>query len=223
MIECKKYSLTELKQVLHISKRQWDSRRNELLEYLKLFFDYEISLIGRSYCFNIKEQYAEYEPLPRKTKYVEVASFYANEVDCILKYKPRNTGANLAREIIDKNNQWDHKEGTAANYIRPYLKKNYTITDKEWCAINYDTYSYDKINEEQLTYLKQQFNFYLTSENVADIISDVEAGYLSKEDVYSNLKSNYDKAISAFKARYGFRPYKAGELIKNSWVIEEDN
>ena len=42
--------------------------------------------------------------MPRKNQVQEIFNFYANEVDNILKYKPRNTGANLAREIVDKNN-----------------------------------------------------------------------------------------------------------------------
>lgn len=37
MIELKEYSLTELKEVLGISKRQWEERKEELLNYLKFF------------------------------------------------------------------------------------------------------------------------------------------------------------------------------------------
>jgi hypothetical protein len=81
MIELKSYTLAELKSVLHISKRQWEERKEELLEYMKLFFDYEISLKGRSYIFTIKEQYSDYEPLPRKIKSKEVAEFYEDETD----------------------------------------------------------------------------------------------------------------------------------------------
>ena len=72
MIECRVYSLTEIKQVLKISKRQWEERKEEVLEHMKLFFDYEITLKGRSYCFHIKEQYSEYEPLSRKAKHEEI-------------------------------------------------------------------------------------------------------------------------------------------------------
>lgn len=53
-IECKSYNLTELKTVLKISKRQWEDRKEELLEYLKLFFDYEITMNGRGYNIVIK-------------------------------------------------------------------------------------------------------------------------------------------------------------------------
>lgn len=37
MIELKTYTLKEIKKVLYISKRQWDERKEELLEYWKLF------------------------------------------------------------------------------------------------------------------------------------------------------------------------------------------
>lgn len=84
------------------------------------------------------------------------------------------------------------------------------------------TYSYDKITEEQLKYLNSQFTTYLNSESIADAIADTEAGYTTKEETYECLKGNYDKAIKVFKDKYGFRPYKAGELIKNAWVIEEE-
>ena len=53
-LECKNYNLTELKAALKITKRQWEERKEELLEYLKLFFDYEITLSGRGYNIIIK-------------------------------------------------------------------------------------------------------------------------------------------------------------------------
>ena len=221
MLECKTYTLGELKKALQVSKRMWEERKEELLEYMKLFFDYEITLKGRSYQFHIKKQYQEYEPMPRKTKAPEIKAFYEQGAEHILSYKPRNTGANLAREIIDKNNKYNHAVGTAANYIKPFLKKNYEIGEREWCQINYDTYSYDKITKEQLTLLNSLFNKYLSSKNIADAIADQEAGYATKEEVYDSLKAHYNDAMKEFKELYGFRPYKAGELIKKAWVIED--
>lgn len=53
-IECKNYSLTEFKKALKITKWQWEERKEELLEYLKLFFDYEITMNGRGYNIVIK-------------------------------------------------------------------------------------------------------------------------------------------------------------------------
>lgn len=221
MIELKEYNLTEFKKVLHITKWQWEERKEELLQYLKLYFDYEIQLKGKSYCFKIKAQYSEYEPLPRKSKTKEIQAFYANEADHILTYKPRNTGTNIAREIEHCNNKYEHATGTIANYIRPYLKKNYTVDNRQWCEIDYENFTYNPISDIQLKFLKDQFKKYLTSENIADAIADQEAGYTTKEEAYDCLKGYYTDALNAFKDEYGFRPYKAGELIKNAWVIED--
>lgn len=220
MIECKKYTLTEFKRALGITKWQWEERKEDLLSYLKIFFDYEIVLSGRSYCIDIKKQYQEYEPMPRKTKTPEMMAFYEQETDHIVQYKKRNTGANIAREIVDKNNKYNHSVSTATHYIQPYLKKNYEVGEREWCYVNYENYSYDKITDEQLKYLNQLFTKHLSSQIVANTIADQEAGYTTQEEAYEQLKTHYSDAITEFKAKYGFRPYKAGELIKKAWVIE---
>lgn len=199
----------------------WEERKEELLEHMKIFFDYEITLKGRSYQFNIKYQYAEYEPLERKKKRPEIEAFYEKETDHIIQYKSRNTGANIAREIVDKNNKYNHSISTASHYIGPYLKMNYEVGEREWCQINYDTYSYDKITATQLKDLKDLFNKYLNSSIIADTIADQEAGYTTKEEAYERLTTHYNDAMKEFKEIYGFRPYKAGELIKKAWVIEE--
>nr|DAF40481.1 MAG TPA: hypothetical protein [Caudoviricetes sp.] len=55
MIECKLYTLSELRDALNIPVRQWERRRHDLLEYFKLFFDYDYIFEGHAYTFNIKE------------------------------------------------------------------------------------------------------------------------------------------------------------------------
>lgn len=220
-IECKIYNLTEFKQALKISKRQWEERKEELLEYLKIFFDYSITMAKRGYCIEIKQQLCEYEPMPRKSKMPEMLAFYEQETDHIIQYKPRNTGSNIAREIAAHNNKYEHAEGTIANYIRPVLKRNYAIGEREWCEIDYEHFTYNPINEHQLNFLKEQFKKYLSSDDVADTIGDVEAGYITQDEAYKRLKSHYNDAMDAFKNEYGFRPYKAGELMRKAWVEEE--
>lgn len=203
----------------------WEERKQELLEWLKWYFDYEIVMSGRTYNFIIKEQYMEYEPLPNKSKVPEIKAFYETEADHILQYKPRNTGANIAREIEAKNNKYNHKDSTIANYVRPYLKANYYVDDKEWCSINYAHYTYDKITDEELKYLNQQFNKHLSSAQAAAIVADAEAGYSTKDEAYAKLRGCYDNAMRAFKDKYGFRPYKAGVLrrkIEFGEPIEEE-
>ena len=71
-----------------------------------------------------------------------------------------------------------------------------------------------------MIFLNNQFKKYLNSEVVANAIADQEAGYTSLEEAYENLKVHYNDAMNAFKMEYGFRPYKAGELIKKAWIEE---
>ena len=108
---------------------------------------------GRSYIFIIKVQYSEYEPMPGKNKAEQIQVFYIKKTDEILDYKSRNTGANIAREIEQTDNKYNHATGSMENYIKPYLKVNYYVDDKQWCEIHYKNYSYDVISEEQLKYL----------------------------------------------------------------------
>lgn len=224
MLECKTYLFKEeFCALLNIPKNQSERKLNELLEWLKFFFNYDfIKGKGTPHIITIKEQYAEYEPLPRKTKVPEIKAFYEAETDHILQYKPLNTGANVAREIEAKNNKYNHKDGTIANYIRPYIKARYEVNDKVWCKVNYDLYCYEPIDEQELKYLNSLFNKYLSSNTTADIISEVEAGYINKEEGYNKLKGHYNDAMKEFKDHYGFRPYKAGYLKNKTWTDEEE-
>lgn len=219
-IECKTYNLADLKKTLQISKRQWEERKEEVLQHMKFFFNYEITFKGRSYQFHITEQYCDYVPLGKKKDVAEMTAFYEQETDHIIQYKPRNSGSNIAREIVYHNNKYNHAEGTVANYIRPYLKAAYYIDDKQWCEIDYYNCLYSPISEEQEKYLKKQFQKYLSSADTADIIGEVEAGYIDKDDAYKKLKKNYDSAMQAFYQEFGFRPYKAGLLKEKAWRDE---
>ena len=183
-----------------------------VLEYLKLFFDYEIQMRGRSYIFIIKVQYSEYESMFGKNKAEQIQAFYIKKTDEILNYKSRSTGTNTAREIEQTDNKYNHATGTMENYIRLYLKANYYVDDKQQCEINYQNCSYDVISEEQLKYLDKQFEKYLSSRKIANLIADKEAGYLTKEEFCLRLDDRYLEALMQFKKKYGFRFYKAGEL-----------
>lgn len=220
MIENKTYLFKEeFCPLLSIPKNQQDRRLDELLNWLKIFFNYDfIKGKGIPHIIIIKEQYCDYEPLPRKSKIPEIKAFYEQETEHIITYKPRNTGSNIAREISKQNNKYKHAEGTIANYIRPILKRNYVVGEREWCKINYEHLTYDPIDEKELKFLQEQFKKYLSSNNVAETIGDVEAGYISQDDGYKRLKSYYNDAIIAFQNKFGFRPYKAGELIRKAWV-----
>jgi hypothetical protein len=58
--------------------------------------------------------------------------------------------------------------------------------------------------------LKDLFSQHKTSG--FDVIADVEAGIITKEEagmqLYEKEKYGYDKVMAIFKQKYGFRPYK---------------
>ena len=179
--------------------------KTAVLEYLKLFFDYEIQMRGRSYIFIIKAQYSEYESMFGKNKAKQIQAFYIKKTDEILDYKSRSTGTNIAREIGQTDNKYNHAIGSMENYIKPYKACKYQLK-----------------KEEQLKYLDKQFEKYLSSHKVANLIADKETGYLTKEEFCLRLDDRYLEALMQFKKKYGFRSYKAGELRKRIW-IEDDS
>ena len=110
---------------------------------------------SRRYIFIIKTQYSKYESTFSKNKAEQIQAFYIKKTDEILDYKSRSTGTNIAREIEQTDNKYNHAIGSMKNYIKPYLKANYYVDDKQWCEINYQNCSYDVISEEQLKIFRQ--------------------------------------------------------------------
>lgn len=66
MIQCGIYVLkTDFFNIIKIPLTQYKQRKEDLMEWLKDFFDYEI-LEGKPIRIKINEVYGEYSPLPRK-------------------------------------------------------------------------------------------------------------------------------------------------------------
>ena len=53
------FSTAEVQKMLKISRDTWKKRYDDILEYLSLYWDYEIITKGRSNYFHVKEEYAE--------------------------------------------------------------------------------------------------------------------------------------------------------------------
>ena len=89
---------TELK----IGRRAWLERKNELLDWLTNFYDYEL-YEGRPIRIYIKEVYGEYRPLPRKGSEImaQKKEEYKNFAIASLgtEFKP-NSKAKTSREAI---------------------------------------------------------------------------------------------------------------------------
>lgn len=211
MITLKKYTLDELKQELGISKWQWDQRKNDLLEHLKIYFDYDIIKQGKGYCIDIYEQYAEYEPLPKKTRTPEIKEYYYEQTKEEIKKQPWNTGSNIARNIEAKNkNKYDHVQGTMGNYIRPIIKEKFLPphAKAQWMRLSDDRLSYVPLTQEELDYFTSLFNS--KSQEEKEIIGKQRAGYITKreakEQILELAEIRYDQAIFMFRDKFGYMP-----------------
>lgn len=149
-IELKKYNTEEFKTALKISKRAWDSRREEVLEYVGYYFDFEVVHEGSKNYYVVKEQYDDWTGIPRKTNTKEMKEFYKEETHKIVDYQPWNTGSNVARRILERDNKYNHAFGTAANYVRPVLREDYLVIKDEgkWMETDFAKGDYIEITEE---------------------------------------------------------------------------
>lgn len=224
MLEEREYSIQELLDTLKITKYQWETRREEVLDNLSDACDFElVHLSGRhKSCFKIKEIYGEYQPLLRKNIYSrerknamyknfvvkEIEKGSEGHVEGVLE-----TTANLARKSLDDKeiSKLNHAQGTSENYIRPVLKSNlFNKGDKVWARLFSDNH-YEAISEEQLAFLTGLFKE-ANIEKVVDTFSEYQSGNLSKEEakelIFGEVGHKYCAVMSLFKNKYGFRPIK---------------
>lgn len=219
MLECKQYSLTEIKKLLSISKRTWETRKEELLEYMDKFFNYEIIKDGRNTYFIIYEQFSEYVPLPPKKDAEKIKAYYHEETCKFIEKDPWNTGSNIARNIIANDEQlYSHKTDTIARYVRPIIREEFVhdYTDTAWMRLDGSKLNYIHLTEEELGYLNELFVKYSSKESKQQMqlekYSEYESGYITKEELadflMNQVKSNYCAIMADFMDKYGFRPQK---------------
>lgn len=221
-MELKTYTKTELLKELKISNYSWDNRREEYLEWFKLFFDYEeMFLSNGKKGFKIISVYGDYEPLPRKKKTTEIMAFYKEKTAEIVDKQPLNTGSNIARIIVETDNKYDHAELTATRYVRPVINEGYDKSLRQWCFINYETKEYELLSEEQLQYLQECFcSKGASKQELNEEMLYVDA-FLNNEISYNeiagllvaNKKTAYERAIDKFQTKYGRRPMSVPTLV----------
>lgn len=233
MIECKKYKLGELREVLQFTRRAWETRQEEFLEYLSLFFKFEMSHKGNAVIFDIQEQYAEYVPFPSKRDAEKIKAYYSIKTEEIVKEKPWNTGSCIARNIIDeeKNNIYKHKEDTAARYVRDILKEEgyiHPFGDSQWMRLAPNRLEYIPLTEDQKEYLSKLFYSYTQEGRSAqemEKFAEYKSGYITeielKQFLFNHINYSYESIMSQFKNEYGFRPQKVKYLDKHPIIPAE--
>ena len=192
----------EFWQLTGITKSNWETRKDDLLEWLKNFYDYEI-YDGKPIRIYIKEVYGNYMPLPRKmndklAKQKEedyktyTISALGNE------FKP-NSRSKIARDAIFDfgGERYGHEnyKYVAQKFIKDTFNEYGETNNKyEWVWYN----SYVPIDDKTLKDWQDILEeCHISEKDAANAFYKQEQG----EDI-SKEKNYYKKAQEKFKEKY---------------------
>lgn len=225
LIECKTYNLEEFKKIFKISKRRWEESKEEVLKYISYFCDYTITMKGRAYIIEIKQQFADYVPIPRKTQIPEIKQYYKEEACEMARKKPFNTAASLSRNIYAEKGKgkYNHEQSTQEKYIGEAVKENlycpYGI-EKEWGYLSKDRLTWTPLTDKEVEELYQMFEKEnrSISKDEFNLIGDFKSGLITKEQAVDKLfdikNSSYVNTLKKFRDKYNKWPYKVPYLME---------
>lgn len=233
MLEPGIYSVTELKKILNISERAWRERKEEVLEHLKCYFDYELRKEGRRVNFYIKEQYAEYQTLQKKKDMEKIIVYYENEIRRIIAVEPYNTSANMARNVVaEGRNLYEHKPETVSKHMSPSVKQKFIppMPEKAWMKQTEDKLHYVPLEPEELEFLYSLFkkNSHESRLNrQIELFAEYRSGYIDeaelKAELFNDTARTYESLMSEFKKEFGFRPQLIKKLQEGAWTKEQES
>lgn len=205
------YSLKkEFAPALGIPNNQIDRRKEELYEWLKNFFVFEI-LDGVPIRIHIQEVVGEYQPLPRKynneMREKKVAEAKAEYEKYTIKHLPRKyaptSKSYIARNAIedfgyDKYNH-TNTQYVASTYVKEPFDNNAETNNKSvWVYCS----NYEQLNEKTLIRWRQILEEeHISEKEAANAFYRQERG----EDI-SKEKSYYKNAVERFKEEFGEIP-----------------
>lgn len=206
----------EFWQMININHGQWTRRKNDLLQWLENFFDYEL-LEGKPLRIKILETYGEYQPLPRKIKETNMEQKIIDYEKFTIaalgtEFKP-NSKSKVARDAIQSFGQerYGHtsQKAVAKRFIKPAFDK-YGESDGIHKWVWYSTYQeldevtladWHNIMEEEHISEQEAANAFYKQEQGMDI---------SKEKRY------FANARARFKEKYGECP-----ILIESWKVRD--
>lgn len=215
---------TEFCKELGITIYQVERRQDDLLNWLKNFFDYEF-FDGKPKRILIKEIYGEYQSLPRKVPSQDELNKKKQEdytkytiASLGTEFKP-NSKSKIARDAIsdfgfEKYNHTNSK-AVAKRFVKePFDKYGESNGKRYW--VWYSTYKKisKEIFEEWMKILKEE---HISEEEAACAFYRQEQG----EDI-SKEKEYYKKAVKRLKDKYHDIPVQVSEWKLKSMEIEEE-
>lgn len=187
-----------------IKKNQWENRKEDLLEWLTNFYDYDL-LIGKPLRIHIKEVYGEYQPLPRQVNNTALSEEKKQRYTAFAiaslgtEFKP-NSKAKTTREALDafgrKDYGHENVQSISKRYIGPAFDQ-YGETNgiRHWVWYP----SYEPLSETEL----ERWRLIMAEEHISEQEA-ANAFYRQEqgEDI-SKEKGYYKKARARLKEEFG--------------------
>ena len=230
----KTYSTTELIQALQISKPTWDRRRQDYLDNLALYYEYEITTKGRSVNYHIIQKLGDYQPPLRKNAKEKSNADYVKEIAEVVRQDNLQTAANVSRLIKCKEDiqQYHHSETTLCEYTRQHMNEMYGndvgksgthgyIISYNWCRFYKDKNKYEPMTQEQYEDFRHMFG---ANQAACDKQLNAWSGYMSgdltraeRNEIVIDAQENiFLETINAFYAKYGCYPVRAKMISQAS-------
>lgn len=202
---------------LGISKNSWERRKDDLLEWLANFYDYEL-LEGRPIRIYIKEIYGKYKPLPRKVSELmeQKKQDYTNFAIASLgtEFKP-NSKAKVVREAIysfgEEKYGHTNAEAVSRRYVGPVFNEYGECNNmKHW--VWYSTY--EPLDAQSL----ERWRLVLSEEHISEQEA-ANAFYRQEhgEDI-SKEKQYFQNARKRLKKEFG--DYA---ILVSDWRLKKNN
>ena len=222
---------------LGLSRSQWDKQRKNILEYLKLFYEFEVIGESTRTSYIFYEELAPYEPYStskgKKTKEQYQKENYAPQIIAAVKAYPYRTYTSIQEEYKDKFDV-PHADKTQRQYIAETTKELFgtkdcpqgtvgIINSRAWCRKDYETGRWIPLTEEQVADFMSMFTTcqQSTAEEAAELISMYRNKEITRKDLADSVveiaETEYIRATDAFREKYGWIIRKVPEYMINSF------
>lgn len=221
------YTTAELQEAMGISASTWKRKRQELLDNLALYYDYEIITTGRSINFHVVEKLGEYQPPLRKNAKEKRDADYAKEIAEVVRQDNLQTAANISRIIKYKEDiqQYHHSDNTICKYTRENMNLMYgddvgksgthgCIISYNWCRFYKEQNKYEPMTQEQYDDFRHMFG---ANQAACDEQLNAWSGYMSgdltraeRDEIVIEAQENvFFDTMNAFYVKYGCYPVRA--------------
>jgi hypothetical protein len=205
---------SEFFSLLNIKENQYKKRREDLMQWLYEFYDYEI-LEGRPLRIRIIEVYGEYQPLPRRgaERHAEKVKDYEDYVKAVLTPEYQyTTKRRMARKAIYEfgAEKYGHtnQDAVARRYVGPAMDE-YGENDNCHYWVWYD--GYEPLTKEEL----EQWRTILQQEHISELeASNAFYKQAQGQDISKEL-SYYKKAVERVKQEMGGMP-----ILSTKWKLK---